>query len=77
MLRYNVMSTSPFDLLNAKRGEIDAGRRYIESAERSWLAKTELDGLKMGVEIGDMMRTGGMQPMAAMQDAHQEASDGS
>ncbi|MGE3182986.1 MAG: hypothetical protein AB7N71_15270 [Phycisphaerae bacterium] len=51
MLRYNAMSSSPFDLLNAKVGEMEAGRRYIDATKRYWVARTRLEALRMGVEI--------------------------
>lgn len=69
LLRYNAMSSSPFDMLNAKIGEIQAGRQYIETAKQFWLAEIALDGLRLGVEIdalGNMKIQAGGMSLAAM-----------
>jgi len=42
-LEYNAMVTGVFQLLTAKRDEIDAGRGYIESLRDYWLARTDLE----------------------------------
>jgi cobalt-zinc-cadmium efflux system outer membrane protein len=42
-LQYNAMIMGIFQLLQAKRDEIDAGRDYIESLQEYWLARTELE----------------------------------
>jgi cobalt-zinc-cadmium efflux system outer membrane protein len=42
-LQYNAMIMGVFQLLQAKRDEIDAGRDYIESIQDYWLARTELE----------------------------------
>jgi outer membrane protein TolC len=48
MLRYNGMLAGPFQALDAKRQEIEAGARYIEAMERFWLARTTLDQALQG-----------------------------
>ncbi len=42
-LQYNAMISGVFQLLQAKRDEIDAGRDYVESLRDYWLARTELE----------------------------------
>lgn len=42
-LQYNAMILGVFQLLQAKRDEIDAGRDYIEAIQDYWLARTELE----------------------------------
>jgi cobalt-zinc-cadmium efflux system outer membrane protein len=42
-LEYNAMLTGVFQLLLAKRDEIDAGASYIEALRDYWLARTELE----------------------------------
>ena len=46
--QYNAMQVGPFQLLLAKRDEIDSGRAYIRALERYWLAKTEVELLLSG-----------------------------
>lgn len=42
-LEYNAMVAGVFQLLVAKRDEIDAGRGYIEALRDYWLARTDLE----------------------------------
>lgn len=42
-LQYNAMIMGVFQLLQAKRDEIDAGRDYIEAVRDYWLARTDLE----------------------------------
>lgn len=42
-LLYNGMFVGVFQLLEAKRGQIDAGAEYIESLHEYWAARTELE----------------------------------
>jgi cobalt-zinc-cadmium efflux system outer membrane protein len=44
----NAMQVGVFELLQAKRLEIDAGRRYVETLGEYWLARTELELLVAG-----------------------------
>jgi cobalt-zinc-cadmium efflux system outer membrane protein len=41
-LQYNAMQVGIFQLLQAKREQVEAGRRYIESLRDYWLARTAL-----------------------------------
>ncbi|MCB2141348.1 TolC family protein [bacterium] len=47
-LHYNAMFIGVFDLLNSKRSEIDAGRRYVTAHRDYWLARADLEQLLMG-----------------------------
>jgi outer membrane protein, heavy metal efflux system len=47
-LQYNAMQVSPFQLLQAKRDQIDAGLEYIRALRDHWLARTQLDQLAAG-----------------------------
>lgn len=47
-LQYNAMQVGIFQLLQAKREQIAAGRRYIESLRDYWIARGELDQLLSG-----------------------------
>jgi outer membrane protein, heavy metal efflux system len=42
-LEYNAMLVGVFQLLTAKRDEIDAGRAYIEALRDYWIARTDLE----------------------------------
>ena len=42
-LQYNAMRAGVFQLLQAKRDEIDAGREYVESLRDYWVARADLE----------------------------------
>jgi outer membrane protein, heavy metal efflux system len=42
-LQYNAMQIGVFQLLTAKRDEVDAGRGYIEALRDYWIARTDLE----------------------------------
>lgn len=42
-LRYNAMLAGVFELLQAKRDEIEAGRAYVETLTEYWVARSELE----------------------------------
>jgi cobalt-zinc-cadmium efflux system outer membrane protein len=52
-LEYNAMLAGVFQLLLAKRDEIDAGASYIEALRDYWLARTELESAVGGELVGD------------------------
>lgn len=54
---YNAMQLSPFQLLLAKRAEIDAGGEYIKALRAYWLAKADLDLLLSGHTPASMRGT--------------------
>lgn len=47
-LEYNAMQMGVFQLLMAKQGEIEAGRRYIDDLLDYWLARTEVESIQRG-----------------------------
>jgi cobalt-zinc-cadmium efflux system outer membrane protein len=57
--RYNAMLVGAFELLSAKREEIEAGRAYIEALRDYWLARARVEGVlagRVGEEEGDPRR---------------------
>lgn len=47
-LQFNAMQVGGFELLQAKRDQIDAARRYVQTLRDYWLARTDLDLLASG-----------------------------
>lgn len=47
-LNFNAMSTGVFQLLQAKRDQIEAGRAYVETLRDYWIARSEADQLLAG-----------------------------
>ncbi len=43
LLRYNAMQMTQFELLQAKREQVDAGMRYIRTLRDYWIARAELE----------------------------------
>jgi cobalt-zinc-cadmium efflux system outer membrane protein len=56
-LQFNAMNTSVFQLLIARRDQIEAGRSYVESLREYWLAKADLEQLLAG-RVPDGAMTG-------------------
>lgn len=48
LLQYNAMQVGVFQLLAAKRAEIDGGRRYIDALLAYWVARAALDQMLAG-----------------------------
>jgi len=44
----NAMSSSIFELLQARRAQVEAGRDYVDALERYWVARSEVDQLLAG-----------------------------
>jgi cobalt-zinc-cadmium efflux system outer membrane protein len=55
-LQYNAMNTGIFQLLAAKRAQIETGRTYVEALRDYWLARADLEQLLSGrfVDVGDL-----------------------
>jgi cobalt-zinc-cadmium efflux system outer membrane protein len=49
--QYNAMLAGPFQLLQAKRDEIEAGRGYVEALTEYWVARSELER-ELGCDLG-------------------------
>jgi cobalt-zinc-cadmium efflux system outer membrane protein len=47
-LEYNAMQVGVFQLLLAKKEEIEAGKNYIENLRDYWLARAEMESLLAG-----------------------------
>lgn len=47
-LHYNGMQVSPFQLLEAKRNQIDAGASYVDALRDYWVARTRLEQILSG-----------------------------
>ena len=47
-LQYNAMSVSVFQLLMAKRDQVETARTYIESLREYWVARAEVEQLRSG-----------------------------
>lgn len=47
-LQYNAMQVGAFELLQARRQQIDAGTRYIEALTEYWLARSSVKTLRSG-----------------------------
>lgn len=47
-LQYNAMQLSPFQLLQAKQEEIDAGAAYVEALRDYWITKSQLEQITSG-----------------------------
>ena len=47
-LQFNAMSTGVFQLLQAKRDQIEAGRAYVETLRDYWIARSETEQLLAG-----------------------------
>jgi len=60
-LQYNAMNTGAFQLLQAKRDQIETARAYVETQRDYWIAKSELDQLLAGrlVRPGEGMTPAG------------------
>ena len=56
-LQFNAMNTSVFQLLIARRDQIETGRSYVESLREYWLAKADLEQLLAG-RVPDGATTG-------------------
>lgn len=54
-LQFNAMNTSVFQLLIARRDQIEAGRAYIDALREYWLAQADLEQLLAGrIPVGAM-----------------------
>jgi len=47
-LQYNAMQIGPFQLLQAKRDQIETGRQYIDSLREYWIAKSHVEQIVNG-----------------------------
>lgn len=59
-LQYNAMQLGLFQLLSARREQVEAYRGYIEAVRDYWMARAELEQL-----VGGRLREGGAEPTPA------------
>ncbi len=52
LLQYNAMNASTFELLQARRDQVEAGRQYIDALRRYWTASAEVAALRRGAAPG-------------------------
>jgi cobalt-zinc-cadmium efflux system outer membrane protein len=64
-LQYNAMQLGVFDLLIAKRNQIEAGQQYIGALRDYWAAKARLDQLLSGRLPADVEPTDTVSPASA------------
>lgn len=71
-LQYNAMQIGVFQLLEAQRQEIDAGRRYLDALAAYWQVRTDLDLLLQGVtpEAGGPRLPAASAPVHVMAPGH-------
>jgi len=62
MLHYNGMLIGPFQALEAKRMEIEAGGQYIEALKQFWLERTTLDQALQGRAVHPSRSIAGETP---------------
>jgi cobalt-zinc-cadmium efflux system outer membrane protein len=49
LLHYNAMNATPFELLMARRDQVEAARDYIDALRRYWSASSQIAALRRGV----------------------------
>ena len=52
VLQYNAMNLSTFELLQARKDQVEAGRQYIDALRRYWIATAEVAALRRGALPG-------------------------
>ena len=75
-LHYNAMFLGVFQLLEAKRREIDAGLGYIAALRDYWTARADLSALEAGVMPDGMGSTGAMAGASPMRMTGGRAAEG-
>lgn len=72
MLQYNAMQVGVFALLQARRDELDAQLRAVDTAREFWTAKAALDAMLAGrlVEMDTAAQSSGSDAMSAGPAAH-------
>lgn len=54
ILQYNAMNLSTFELLQARKDQVEAGRQYIDALRRYWIATAEVAALRRGAMPGSL-----------------------
>ncbi len=71
LLQYNAMNASTFELLQARRDQVDAGRQYIDALRRYWTAAAEVTALQRGASA--RLETGMAEPAGSAGGGGQSA----
>ncbi len=61
---YNAMLVGAFELLQARRDQVDAGKQYIEALRDYWIARSQLEQT-----AGGRMVRGGLAPVSTSSDS--------
>ncbi|HEY6727831.1 MAG TPA: TolC family protein [Polyangiaceae bacterium] len=70
-LMYNAMSVGAFELLQAKRDQVQTETAYVDTLEDYWIAKAELEQLLLGRLVGVApLEASAAGPAPASADAH-------
>jgi outer membrane protein TolC len=69
LLQYNAMQVSVFDLLQARREQLEAELAYVETLREYWTAATAMDALLAGARSRDAAWSSAAVPGAAWQDS--------
>lgn len=64
-LEYNAMSVGVFQLLQAKREQIETARAYVEQLRDYWIARSEVEELEAGRLVQASMNTDVREPLPA------------
>jgi cobalt-zinc-cadmium efflux system outer membrane protein len=55
-LQYNAMLAGPFQLLQAKQAEVEAGVEYVDALRDYWVARSQLQQVEGGRTVGGQIR---------------------
>ncbi len=69
-LQFNAMQVGVFELLQARQGEIDAGREYVEALQEYWIARAELERTIGGRLPAASATTQATQPTTTQESHH-------
>lgn len=69
LLQYNAMAASVFQLLMARRDEVEAARSYVEALRDYWTARAEAEQLRSG-----RLPSGAASPVQELQSANRRDS---
>jgi outer membrane protein TolC len=68
LLQYNAMQASVFDLLQARREQLEAELAYVETLREYWTVATAMDALLAGARAREGAFTSAAEPDAGWQD---------
>ena len=62
LINYNAMSVGVFQLLAAKREQIETAARYVLALQHYWIARAGIDQLRAGGQLGALAMAGDDSP---------------